>query len=96
MVNITLIELHADEGSFSANLPFGSSSDDETEDVEFEEEADIEDSDSGSGKGIAVIGVFLFMIAAAAVVKYLRGGDEMPDVDIDTEDEPSVEVATNE
>jgi hypothetical protein len=95
MVNITLIELHADEGSFSANLPFGTGSDDETGDAEVDEDADIEDSD-GRSTGLAVLGVFLFMIAAAAVVKYLSGGDEAPDVDIDTEEEPSVEVATDD
>jgi len=95
MVNITLIELHADEGTFSANLPFTSGAGDETEAVELDEDADIEDSDDRN-TGLAVLGVFLFMIAAAAVVRYLSGGDETPDVDIETEDEPSVEVATNE
>jgi len=101
MVEITLIEFHAEDGSFSANLPFSGL----TDDTDTEEISDADDEDAGAvaddsggskGKGLAVLGVFLFLIVAAVAVKYLTGGDAQPDVDIDTEDVPSVDVAAGE
>lgn len=91
MVNITFIELHLEEGSLSANLPFSGLSDSEPTD-EAAEEADADeetatDENSGGNKGLALLGVFVFLVIATAVVKYLAGGDEEPEVAIETDEE---------
>lgn len=88
MVNITLVEVHFQDGSFSAALPFSGLT--ESEEIEADDEAAGEaDDDSGSnkGKGLALLGVFAFLVVATAAVRYLTGGDEeeeTPDVEIDT------------
>lgn len=91
MVNITLVEVHFEDGTFSANLPFGGASDTDTvADEKDEEETTAEDTDSSRGKkGLALLGVLVFLVVATAAVKYLTGGDEEeePDVAIDTGNE---------
>jgi len=92
MVNITLVELHLDEGSLSANLPFSGFSDDEEE--EFTAEETTEAEDSSGGKGLALLGVLVLLIAGAAAVKYATGADEPePDVQVDTADEESMDIS---
>jgi hypothetical protein len=90
MVNITLVEVHMEDGSISANFPFSGVQNDENE-QQVEEE---DDEDSGGSKGLAIVGVFLFLVAVAALVKYLSGDDDA-DVAIDTDDE-SVDVSIDD
>lgn len=96
MVEITILEIDIEEGSFSASLPFssytGAKSDEvatdggETEDDGTEDDGD---ESSGGGKGRALLGVFLFFVVAAAAVRYLSAGDdEETEVEIETPDEP--------
>lgn len=96
MVEITMLELNIEEGSLSASLPFSSytgAEDDEvatdggeTDDGDTEDDGD---ESSGGGKGRALLGVFLFFVAAAALVRYLSGGDDdETEVEIETPNEP--------
>jgi hypothetical protein len=89
MVDITFVEVHMEDGSFSADLPFNRASADEEERATEDEE-----EDSGGNKGLALVGVFLFLVAVAAVVKYLSGDDDH-DVSIETEDD-SVDVSIDD
>lgn len=87
MVNITLVEVHFQDGSFSAALPFSGLSDDETAESDADEAgAGGAEEDSGPGKGMALLGVLAFLAVATAAVKYHWGDDEeeTPDVEIDT------------
>jgi hypothetical protein len=89
MVNITLVEVHFQDGSFSAALPFSGLTGEESAESEAEDEeagAAAEESGSNKGKGLALLGVFAFLVVASAAVKYLSGDDEegTPDVEIDT------------
>jgi hypothetical protein len=101
MVSFTLVELHLEEGSFSANLPFSGVTDTEEADDGFEDEADEDvgaaasDEDSGRGKGPALLGVFLFFVVVAALVKYLSGDDDGPEVEIETADDGPVGVTVD-
>ena len=100
MAEFTLVEVHLDKGSFSANLPFSSQSgsdgsgsvigsdDDEGAGVEKEESG-------GPGKGAAALGVLLVLILATVVVKYLSGGDEDGEVAIETADDGPVGVSVD-
>jgi len=94
MVNITIVELNVEDGSFSADLPFsglsGLSGDDE-EEREVEEEATEE---SGS-RGLALLGVLVLMVGAVAAIKYLSGSEEEQDVEIET-GEDSVDVSIDD
>lgn len=91
MVDITLFEVHFEDGTFSTNLPFRGLTD--SEDVEIDEEAPTEESDdSGSGRGMVLLGIFVLLVIGTAVVKYLSGDDETPEVSIDT-DEKSAAVS---
>lgn len=89
MVNITLVEVHFQDGSFSAALPFSGLTDEESVETESEDEeagGAAEESGSNKGKGLALLGVLAFLVVATAAVKYLAGDeeDETPDVEIDT------------
>lgn len=87
MADVTLIEVHIEEGSITTNLPFsGISSDDET-DKESEEEATAanDEESSNKGKGLALLGVLVFLVIGTALVKYLTGDDES-DVAIETDE----------
>ena len=100
MAEFTLVEVHLDEGSFSANLPFSSQSgsdgsgsvigsdDDEGAGVQKEESG-------GPGKGAAALGVLLVLILATVVVKYLSGDDEDGEVAIETADDRPVGVSVD-
>jgi hypothetical protein len=102
MADFTFIELHVEEGSFSANLPFSGGAEDKAddeadiqEDVEEEVGAAATPEDGGRGKGPALIGVFLFFVLVAAVVKYLSGDEDDPEVEIETADEGPVGVTVD-
>lgn len=103
MVDITLLEVHLEEGSFSASLPFSSytqhnpeedETDDEVATAEFSSDDDDDESNGGSGKAKAVLGVFVFLVIAGAVVRYLSGDDE-PEVEIETPDDGPVGVTVD-
>ena len=80
MVNITFLELHFEDSSFSTGLPFGDS---DTDDESTDESAPAEDSSSGvPTKAVAVLGVLLVLVGIGALVKH-RSGDE-PEVEIET------------
>lgn len=89
MVDITLVELHVEDGSFSTNLPFsGIKSADEEDDQqrEDEERAAAAEDEGRSGKGLALLGVLVLLVVGTAAVKYLTGDDE-PEVAVETDDE---------
>jgi len=84
MVNITFLEVHLDDASFSADRPFSPGA--EPADDEQAAEQDTDDDSSGSmvpTKTLAALGVLLVLVGLAAVVNRLKGGDE-PDVEIET------------
>ena len=86
MVDITFVELHVEDGSLSANLPFsGISSEDEND--RNEDVAGAEDEDEGSSRGLALLGVLVLLIVGTAAVKYLSGEDDEPDVAVETNEE---------
>lgn len=99
MAEFTLVKVHLDEGSFSANLPFSSQSgsdgsgsvigsdDDEGAGVQKEESG-------GPGKGAAALGVLLVLILGTVVVKYLSGDDD-EEVAIETADDRPVGVSVD-
>ena len=99
MAELTLVKVHLDEGSFSANLPFSSQSgsdgsgsvigsdDDEGAGVQKEESG-------GPGKGAAALGVLLVLILGTVVVKYLSGDDD-EEVAIETADDRPVGVSVD-
>jgi hypothetical protein len=99
MVNITVLEVHLDDASFSASAdrPFsstGSDAESEAEEADDEQGDDqVEtpdwtrtDDDEGTAvptRALAAVGVLLVLVGLAAAVKRLVGGDE-PEVDIET------------
>ena len=87
MVDITLVELHVEDGSFSANLPFSGLTDEDEPEQEDEAAAGVEDDDGGSGKGLALLGVFVLLVVGTAAAKYLTGEDDEPEVTVETDEE---------
>jgi hypothetical protein len=109
MVEITLVELHVEDASFSAATPFSGltdesteerdtgswlfGSDDEDTESDTTDAEDTEDTDSTADtadasrdvptKALAAVGGLVALVTAAAVLKYLRGGDA-PAVEIET------------
>lgn len=92
-MNITFLELHLDEASFSVDRPFspgaGTYSDDEdAAEGELDEATDgqeVEATDDGSAvptKPLVVIGVLVVLVGLAALVKRIAGDD--PEVEIET------------
>lgn len=104
MGEFTLVKLHLDEGSFSANLPFsgqsgsdGSGSDGSGSVIgsDDDEGAGVEKEKSGGpGKGAAALGVLLVLILGTVVVKYLSGDDD-EEVAIETADDRPVGVSVD-
>lgn len=100
MVNLTLLEVHLEDGSFSANLPFSGVTDTDDGEADAVDDEDggaaVADEESGGpGKGAAALGVLLLLVLGAALVKYLTGGDEEPDVAIETADDGPVGVSVD-
>jgi hypothetical protein len=108
MVEITLLEVNLEEGTFSAEgtAPFSSmkkfvgadeEDDAETADADRSEEAASggDDSDGGPGKGLGVVGIFVILVLAGAVIRYLKGDDEQPEVEIETPDDGPVGVTVD-
>jgi hypothetical protein len=88
MVDITLVELHVEDGSLSTNLPFsGISSEDEDDRNEDVAGAEGKDEDEGSSRGLALLGVLVLLIVGTAAVKYLSGEDDESDVAVETDEE---------
>ena len=88
MVDITFIELHVEDGSFSANLPFGSPTEEEGEQGDDDQEAaTAAEEEGGSGRGMALLGVLVLLVVGTAAVKYLTGEDEEPEVTVEAEAE---------
>jgi hypothetical protein len=97
MVNITVLEVHLDDASFSASAerPFSNvtgSEDDGTEQTTGDGEQDDTDetalgrTDDGPEmpkKALATVGVLVGLAGIAALVKGLAGDDD-PEVDIET------------
>ena len=99
MGEFTLVKVHLDEGSFSANLPFsGQSGSDGSGSVigsDDDEGAGVEKEKSGGpGKGAAALGVLLVLILGTVVVKYLSGDDD-EEVAIETADDRPVGVSVD-
>ena len=99
MGEFTLVKVHLDEGSFSANLPFsGQSGSDGSGSVigsDDDEGAGVQKEESGGpGKGAAALGVLLVLILGTVVVKYLSGDDD-EEVAIETADDRPVGVSVD-
>ena len=99
MAELTLVKVHLDEGSFSANLPFsGQSGSDGSGSVigsDDDEGAGVQKEESGGpGKGAAALGVLLVLILGTVVVKYLSGDDD-EEVAIETADDRPVGVSVD-
>ena len=90
MVDITIFELNIEDGSFSANLPFGSPEEDSEVEGDEDGAGVADDADGGGSKGLVLLGVLVFLIIATAVVKYLTGGDSE---DEEVVDEPPAATA---
>ena len=95
MVNLTLLEVHLEDGSFSANLPFSGVTDTDDGDDENGGATVADEESGGPGKGTVALGVLLLLVLGTALVKYLSGGDEEPDVAIETADEGPVGVSVD-
>lgn len=96
MVEITVLELNFDEGSFTAALPFSGVTDggEVPTDGDESDSTDDDEESGGRSKTLAILGVFVFLVVAAAIVKYLKGGEE-PDVEIETPDDGPVGVTVD-
>ena len=99
MVNITVLEIHLDDATFSADQPFhavtgSSEADDETNEQVDHEQADDDERDAGvvdgrpavPSKALAVVGTVLVLVGVAAVLRRFVGGDS-PDVEVETPDD---------
>jgi len=98
MADITLVELHLEKGSFSANLPFSSAGKATGEASESDEDdaAAVDDEESGGrGKGTAAVGVLVLLILGAAAVRYLTGDDGDHEVAIETDEDGPVGVTVD-
>ena len=90
MAKFTLLEVHLEDASFTANAPYsGEGSEGSESDSEDEEEGAAADSGSG-GPGRALVG--LLVVVAILALAYLGsrrlGGDDVPDVAVEEELEP--------
>lgn len=72
MAEFTLLKLEVDDASFSANTPFGSSSD--TDEQTDEEE---------SGGVMPLVFGLVFLVAVAVVAKKFLGGDSSEETAVD-------------
>lgn len=97
MVEITVLKLQLEDGSFEAAMPFSvmESDDDELADGTADDEEVGASSGGGRGKKLAVLGVFVFLVLGAAAVKYLTGGDDDHEVEIETPDDGPVGVTVD-
>ena len=99
MVNITVLEIHLDDATFSADQPFhavtgSSEADEETEELIGDEQADDEKREAGvvddrpavPSKALAVVGAVLVLVGVAAALRRFVGGDS-PDVEVETPDD---------
>lgn len=93
MVEITLVELNVEDGSFAANLPFSSGRTDTDAEEELDEAGAADEESSGGNKGLVLLGVLVFLVLATAAVKYLTGDDDEPDVVVETDDDTVTTVA---
>jgi hypothetical protein len=83
MAKFTLLEVHLEDASFTANAPYSGSSGEEAEE---EREAAAPEDDSG-GRGKALVG--LLAVVAVLALAYLGsrrlGGGDVPDVEVEAE-----------
>jgi hypothetical protein len=101
MVKLTLLEVHLDDASFSADHPFSNvtasesaDSDSDEDDAEAAPEQSDGDDEQGDAdavpelptKALATVGVLLALVGLAAAVKRLAGGED-PDVEIETSED---------
>ena len=100
MVNITVLEIHLDDATFSIDQPFhavtGSDEADEETDELVGGEQDDDDEKRKAGavdggpavpsKALAVVGAVLVFVGVAAALRRLVGGDS-PDVEVETPDD---------
>jgi hypothetical protein len=89
MAKFTLLEVHLEDASFTANAPYSGASGDEAveESDETDEDAAAAADDSG-GPGKALVGL-LVVVAILALVylgsRRLGGGEDVPDVAVEDE-----------
>jgi hypothetical protein len=91
MAKFTLLEVHLEDASFTANAPYSGASGEEvdSEDTESEDDsgATPADGDSG-GRGKALVG--LLVVVAVLALAYLGsrrlgGSEDVPDVEVEAE-----------
>jgi hypothetical protein len=101
MVNITVLELHLDDATFSVDQPFNTiTGSKETGGEETDEQADgqsdsddeetapvgVDDGPAVPTKALAAVGAVLVLVGVAAALRRFVGGED-PDVEIDTPDD---------
>lgn len=82
----TLIELHLHHtGDFEigSGLGFGAGGSNTSEGSEDVEDLEGEEADEESGNGMAILVGLVFLVAVAAAVKYMLGGEEYEDVELE-------------
>jgi hypothetical protein len=90
---ITLLELHLDDASFSANATKGVPSlvgDEGSEEADERDDDEEEGTTGGGGRTGTLLGVLLLLVLLAAVARALMGGDEELE-ELDELDEVEVE-----
>lgn len=82
----TFIELHLHHtGDFEigSDLGFGGEGLTSSEESENSDDFEEEEADEESGNGMAILVGLVFVVAVAAAVKYMLGGEEYEDVELD-------------
>lgn len=89
MAKFTLLEVHLEDASFTANAPYSGASGEGADGKETDDEDDgatAADGDSG-GRGKALVG--LLVVVAVLALAYLGsrrlGGEDVPDVEVEAE-----------
>ncbi len=78
-MDLTLFELHLEEGTFTANAPF---SGDRPDDGEAPDDSGDDEGESGGGRGKLSVLLALLVLAGLAAAAYRLVTDE-PEVDVD-------------
>jgi len=108
MVNLTVLEVHLEDATFSVDQPFSAiTGSEETGEQADTEQADGDDEETGAGvvdgrppvptKVLAAVGAVLVLAGAAAALRRFVGGED-PEVAIETADDENrpVGVAVDE
>lgn len=91
MSKFTLIEVHLDGSSITANAPFSNASNASDADDAAPVEADTEDADDSGGFPVAPLVGLLVVVALAVAAKKLLSGEVPEDIELDAEADVDIE-----